>query len=65
MKTSNILFLALCCIACKTFSQDILVKSPNNAIAFSLQNNDALNYAVVFNKNEIIKPSKLGFQFNN
>ena len=46
-------------------AQTISVKSPDNKISVTVDNNDKLIYSVTFNSRTIINPSQLGFEFKD
>ncbi len=56
--TTLILFLSVF-----SYAQTYVVSSPDNRVVVKISNTDKLNYSVLFNNNQIITESQLGFEF--
>jgi alpha-glucosidase len=61
----KILFILLFLPGVLVNAQTISVKSPDNKIAVTVDNNEKLIYSVLFNGRTIIDPSQLGFEFKD
>jgi len=57
------IFLLFILIGTLVNAQTISVKSPDNKIEVTIDNNEKLSYSVSFKGRVIINPSHLGFEF--
>jgi alpha-glucosidase len=64
MEKRSMIFLVLIIITgTMAFSQELIVKSPDNNIVIYVNNDQKLNYSVEYKGNLIINPSAMGFEF--
>jgi len=63
--TKIFLMLLITIIEAKTVGQTITVKSPDNNITITINNDEKLNYSVTFHNRSIVNSSQLGFELKD
>ncbi|HWS01598.1 MAG TPA: glycoside hydrolase family 97 catalytic domain-containing protein, partial [Prolixibacteraceae bacterium] len=61
----SLLFLPLLLIGSLSNGQNISVKSPDNNIVLTVNNNEELSYSLTFKNRSILNGSRLGFEFKD